>query len=90
MILSSGPNKEIMKFYDNIKDLTHTWEINQISDDGDEGFNIQEANGGTRFFIKKGGDVGIGTSNPNSKLDVQGIITSEGRLGSFASGEDTL
>ena len=84
-ILSSGPNKEIMSFYDNIKDLTPTWEVNQISDDGDEGFNIQEANGGSRFFIKKGGDIGLGTSTPSSKLDVKGI-TKDDLLSRFGDG----
>lgn len=86
-ITSDGVNKELMSFYDNISDLTPNWYINQVSEDGNEGLNIGEPNGGSRLFIEKGGNVGIGNTTPNSKLDVNGIVSSHGRVGLYSFGE---
>lgn len=86
-IISDGVNKDLMSFYDNISDLVPNWYINQVSEDGNEGLNIGEPNGGSRLFIEKGGNVGIGNTSPNSKLDVNGIISSHGRVGLYSFGE---
>lgn len=86
-ILSSGVNGELMSFYDNLKDLNPNWYINQKTEDGNVGLNIGEPNGGSRLFIEKGGNVGIGTTKPESKLDVNGVVGSHGRIGLYAHGE---
>ena len=36
------------------------------------------------YLLKKGGNVGIGNTSPNSKLDVNGIISSHGRVGLYS------
>lgn len=86
-ISADGPNRELMNFFDNIDDLNPTWVINQKSEDGNEGLNISEPNGGSRLFIEKGGNVGIGLTRPNNKLDVAGMVGMEGRKGNFSFGE---
>jgi hypothetical protein len=86
-IVSDGVNKELMSFYDNISDLNPNWVINQVAEDGNEGLNIGEPNGGSRLFIENGGNVGIGSTKPSSKLDVNGMVSSHGRIGLYVSGE---
>jgi hypothetical protein len=86
-ILADGPNRELMNFFENINDLNPSWVISQKTEDGNEGFNISEPNGGSRLFIEKGGNVGIGSTRPSSKLEVDGIVGMKGRTGNFATGE---
>jgi hypothetical protein len=56
----------------------------------------KEQNGGLAFqeeekkpllVLKNGGNVGIDEENPKSKLDVNGVITSKGRVSSMLVGE---
>lgn len=84
---ADGPNSELFAFYKNIRDLTPTWYINQKTEDGNTGLNIGEPNGGSRLFIETGGNVGIGITRPNHKLDVDGIVGMKGRYGYYAFGE---
>ena len=86
-ILADGPNKELFNFFDNIDDLNPSWVINQKTEDGNEGLNISEPNGGSRFFIEKGGNIGIGSTKPSTKLEVAGLVGMEGRIGNFSFGE---
>lgn len=51
---------------------TKKWEMNYDSTAGY--FYIDEFGSGRRFFIENGGNIGIGTANPNAKLDVNGDI----------------
>ncbi len=86
-ILADGPNKDLFNFFDNIDDLNPTWVFNQKTEDGNEGLNISEPNGGSRFFIEKGGNIGIGSTKPSTKLEVAGLVGMEGRIGNFSFGE---
>ncbi|MCD6066921.1 MAG: hypothetical protein K0S33_1747 [Bacteroidetes bacterium] len=86
-IHADGPNRELINFFDNINDLNPAWVLNEKSEDGNEGFNISEPNGGSRLFIEKGGNIGIGLTRPTNKLDVAGMVGMEGRKGSFAFGD---
>lgn len=77
----------------NIQESTHatsnraaiyigSWLLNQdISGNGSKNFGIYDSNApSTRFFISTNGDVGIGTINPASKLDVTGNTNITGSL----------
>ncbi len=59
---------------------TAIWQLEADSGGIDEGFRIDESttsmgdSGTTRFVIRNGGRVGIGTRNPRARLDVDGGI----------------
>lgn len=86
-IRAEGENEELMSFFKNIEDLKPSWTIAQRTDDGNEGFNIAEKDNESRLFIENGGNVGIGTTQPKAKLDVDGFVGMKGRIGFFAYGE---
>jgi hypothetical protein len=76
-INSIGQNREWISFM-----ITETtkWHINNLSDDG---LNFEETGitgGDGRLFLETGGNVGIGTTNPGAKLDVNGDISWSGDL----------
>jgi hypothetical protein len=55
------------------------------------GLNVVETSvADYRLFIKNGGNVGIGTSNPQSRLDVNGTITADGMLSTSITDEAGL
>lgn len=72
-IRSSGISEELMAFEDPAGNTK--WHINQNLSGSNPGLNFVEtgvADG--RLFIQTGGNIGIGTVNPQGKLDVQGDI----------------
>jgi len=80
-IRGTGNNNEVISFNDGASDQTK-WHIN-LAVGTNKGLNIaQNVNGGdARLFIADGGNVGIGTSNPQAELHIKGnagIINLEG------------
>jgi hypothetical protein len=86
-IKAEGKNEELLNFYKNIDDLNSTWQIRQVSDDGNEGIEFYETGNGSAMFIEKGGNVGVGKTQPNCKLDVDGFVGMKGRVGYYKHGE---
>jgi hypothetical protein len=84
-IKAEGTDEEILQFYKNVEDMRPTWKMSMRAEDGNEGFNISEEE--SRLFIETGGNVGIGTTQPRTKLDVDGYIGMKGRIGFYAHGE---
>ncbi len=84
-VKAEGTNEEILKFYKNIDDMNPAWTVSMRAADGNEGFNIAEEE--SRLFIETGGNVGIGTTQPRTKLDVDGFIGMKGRKGFFREGQ---
>ncbi len=84
-IKAEGQNKEMLQFYENIEDLRPTWTVGIRSKDGNEGLNFAEED--SRLFLETGGNVGIGTTQPRNKLEVDGFIGMQGRIGYYRQGE---
>lgn len=84
-IKAEGQSKEMMQFFENIEDLRATWTVSLRAKDGNEGLNFAEDE--SRLFLETGGNVGIGTTQPRNKLEVEGFIGMKGRIGYFANGE---
>jgi hypothetical protein len=80
-IKATGAEEGLIDFYDGQNGSTPTWRLMQKS--GDKvGLSIGDgASADSRLFIESGtGRVGIGTSSPGAKLDVNGGLTVRGNL----------
>ncbi|ERM81207.1 hypothetical protein P872_20185 [Rhodonellum psychrophilum GCM71 = DSM 17998] len=86
MVFPAGDEQKLLSFYDYIKDKKASWVI--VSKTGEsKGLIIKEdKNEWPTIFFEQGGKVGIGTLLPKQKLEVQGIIASQGRMGTFKEG----
>jgi len=84
-IKAEGQNKEMLQFYENIEDLRPTWTIGIRANDGNEGLSFAEEE--SRLFLETGGNVGIGTTQPRNKLEVDGFVGMKGRIGYYEQGE---
>jgi hypothetical protein len=77
-IQAAEPSQELISFKNPAGQTI--WHINQNLGGANSGLNVAEtgvADG--RLFIQAGGNVGIGTANPTTKLDVSGVV----RAGTF-------
>lgn len=88
---------QLLNFFEHPDDEDPAYEVS-ISK---EGLYIQRASNGTEesnaseqhpelFIEKSSGNIPIGHTEPKSKLDVDGIITSQGRLGNYKPNEGAL
>lgn len=81
-----GRSKRLISFYKNFKQINPEWSIN-LDKEQNGGLAFQEEEKKPLLILKNGGNVGIDEENPKSKLDVNGVITSKGRVGSMLVGE---
>jgi hypothetical protein len=77
-IRAMGPSEELISFEDSSG--ATKWHINQNLAGNNPGLNFVETGvEDGRLFIKRGGNVGIGTTNPVQTLDVKGRIARQGQ-----------
>ncbi|MEY2705888.1 MAG: hypothetical protein RL407_1950 [Bacteroidota bacterium] len=81
-----GRSKRLISFFKNFKQVQPEWSIN-LDQEQAGGLSFQEEEKSPLLVLKNGGNVGIGEENPKSKLDVNGVITAKGRVGSFQVGQ---
>lgn len=85
MLASEDPKEDkLISFKNNIQDPQAQWSIN-LENDTTKGLRIQEVTpAGTApnfLFFRKGGNIGINTSTPQTHFDVKGILGTESRMG---------
>lgn len=81
-----GRSNRLISFYKNFKQVNPEWSINLDSQQAG-GLAFQEEENPPLLVLKNGGFVGVGEENPKSKLDVNGVISSKGRVGSLHVGQ---
>ena len=100
MIYPSENGKDkLLSFFEDRDNTDATW-VMLISKEGERGISINQIahaksddssmeesfNPPSLFIQKDSGKVGLGTNSPNQQLDVNGLISSKGRMGNFLEG----
>lgn len=81
-----GRSNRLISFYKNFKQVNPEWSIN-LDNQQAGGLAFQEEENPPLLVLKNGGFVGVGEENPKSKLDVNGVISSKGRVGTLHVGQ---
>ncbi|WP_414570414.1 tail fiber domain-containing protein [Nostoc sp. CCY 9925] len=76
-IKAQGTDEKLMDFY---AGETKTWSINQKPDKDKIGLNISNSGGSKLFITSSSGNVGIGTTTPGAKLEVNGDLKVTGTI----------
>ncbi len=87
MLAPEGNDSEkLMSFYDSIQDPLPQWSLELEKENG-SGLGIyepiSESEQKNRLFFKKGGNIGINSMSPRTKLEVSGVLASESRIGTY-------
>ena len=87
MLAPQGPNRKIMSFFESIRDPQAAFSLSLNPNRHSKGLSIDDAEHNSILFLRETGDVGIGTTTPQYKLEVNGMAGMAGRVGTYASGE---
>ena len=85
-IAPMGYSKRLLSFYENSQKSTPDWFIS-LNDGSSKGLSFHQTDNDHRLVLKNGGNIGIGISNPTSKLEVKGCIGMDSRKGTFVEGQ---
>lgn len=78
-----GKSKKLISFYEDIKEKEPLWDISVNLQESEKGLSISEGEHQHRLFFQDGGNIGVDTSIPENKLDVNGSIGMKTRIGTF-------
>jgi len=81
MLAPQGPNKRLMSFFDSIRDPNAAFSLSMNPTPHSEGLSFNDDENNSMLFLRKGGNVGVGTTIPNFKLEVNGMAGFKGRVG---------
>ncbi|MEO1448182.1 MAG: hypothetical protein AAFV07_01575, partial [Bacteroidota bacterium] len=84
-LTAKGKEKKLISFYEDLGERVPAFSV-QLNPDNQPGLDIAEGRQGSRLFIQRGGNVGVGTVKPAYRLQVSGLVAAEGRVGTFKSG----
>lgn len=76
----------LVSFYEKIQDDLPEWGI-ELAQEGQQGLGITEpitaTETKTRLFFEKGGNIGVNTTQPKTTLEVNGILGTNTRIGTY-------
>ena len=76
----------VVSFYDSVQDELPKWSIEMFHEE-DMGLGIveptSETENQTRLFFEKGGNIGIDTRHPKTNFEVNGILGTSSRVGTY-------
>ena len=88
LILSPEGNNSnrLISFYEKVQDEIPKWGMD-LSEETPQGLGIvepiSETEKKTRLFFEKGGNIGIDTNTPQTSFEVNGILGSKSRVGTY-------
>ncbi|MEM8998648.1 MAG: adhesin [Bacteroidota bacterium] len=88
LMLSPEGNESnrLVSFYDDILDNQPDWTV-ELQQEGTKGLGIVEPisseSSETRLFFRSGGNVGVNTQEPKTTLEVNGILATTSRVGTY-------
>ena len=79
-------SRRVLSFHEKNQDDLPAWRL-ELAQDGSKGLEIvepvSETEKQTRLFFEKGGKIGVGTEKPNTTLEVNGILGTSSRVGTY-------
>ncbi|MEM9023114.1 MAG: hypothetical protein AAGB22_05200 [Bacteroidota bacterium] len=89
MLSPEGSSDRLISFYENIEAKSPAWFITLHTEGDRKGLSFNEpgkdGSDESRLFLQEGGNVGIGTTQPEFELDVNGLVGMHGRVGTLAT-----
>ena len=86
-ISSSGVSNKMMSFLKNMNEKSPLWTLEKYKiDDERYSLNLLNSYGESNFYLNYNGNIGIGTTDPKTKLDINGEICCHGRKGTYKYG----
>ena len=86
MLSPQGPDQKLISFYESIRDPNSAFNIS-LNPNRSKGLSFNNSEGDSVLFLRDDGNVGIGTTLPNYKLEVNGMAAMAGRVGTFIVGQ---
>lgn len=88
LLSPEGSSKQLQSFFRSIEQKNPAWSIGLDPGDSQKGLSFSEPgpDGGVRLFLQQGGNIGVGTIEPQHLLHVNGLAGFNGRVGTFAAG----
>jgi hypothetical protein len=85
-ISTLGKSKNLMSFYEDAGTEKAAWKLQVNPEEGNKGFGISDAENNPRLYIDADKGIGIGTTNPDTALTVNGGASMVYRIGGFKRG----